>query len=309
MTITRGFKVHRSPRVHQLAGIFDVPLADEITRTWEVELKLPDNWNIGLITGPSMSGKSVVARELFGAHLVESWPWPADRSIVDGFPADLSIKEILALLGAVGFSSPPDWLKPYAALSTGGRFRVDLARTLAETPADGIAVVDEYTSVVDRTVAQIGSAALAKAVRSRGSRFVAVTCHHDVTQWLQPDWVYQLPEGKLDTGPFGAGGSSWRLPASVTPWPGPTLRRTITSTPPSTKARSAGALSSMAPPSPSSPSCTLPIPAAPDGVSTGSCASRITRASGSARLSAKRSRPTTGKRPASRISASPATRA
>jgi GNAT superfamily N-acetyltransferase len=45
--------------------------------------------------------------------------------------------------------------------------------------------------VVDRTVAQIGSAALAKAVRARGRQFVAVTCHEDVEDWLQPDWTYQ----------------------------------------------------------------------------------------------------------------------
>jgi GNAT superfamily N-acetyltransferase len=60
---------------------------------------------------------------------------------------------------------------------------------LAESPE--LAVLDEYTSVVDRTVAQVGSAALAKTVRRRGQRFIAVTCHHDVEDWLQPDWVYQ----------------------------------------------------------------------------------------------------------------------
>src|SRR4029077_5021989 len=52
-------------------------------------------------------------------------------------------------------------------------------------------VMDEFTSVVDRTVAQIGSAALAKTVRQRGQKFIAVTCHEDVEDWLQPDWVYR----------------------------------------------------------------------------------------------------------------------
>jgi GNAT superfamily N-acetyltransferase len=54
--------------------------------------------------------------------------------------------------------------------------------------------MDEYTSVVDRTVAQIGSAALAKTVRQRKQRFIAVTCHEDVEAWLQPDWVYRPAE-------------------------------------------------------------------------------------------------------------------
>ena len=53
-------------------------------------------------------------------------------------------------------------------------------------------MVDEFTSVVDRTVGRIGASAVAKAVRARpGKRFVAVTCHDDVTDWLQPDWVLE----------------------------------------------------------------------------------------------------------------------
>jgi GNAT superfamily N-acetyltransferase len=92
-------------------------------------------------------------------------------------------------LSSVGFSSPPAWLRPWRVLSTGEQFRASLARLLAYGP--DLAVMDEYTSVVDRTVAQIGSAAVARAVRRRGQRFVAVTCHEDVEDWLQPDWVYR----------------------------------------------------------------------------------------------------------------------
>jgi GNAT superfamily N-acetyltransferase len=168
---------------------------------WSVALPLEERpWNIGLIVGPSGSGKSTIARHL--------WPelaacglasWPADASVLDGFPATMSIKDVTGLLCSVGFSSPPSWLRPYHVLSTGQKFRVALARVLAEQPA--LAVVDEFTSVVDRTVAQIGSAALAKTVRSRNQKFIAVTCHEDVEAWLQPDWVYRPAENQF----------SWRL--------------------------------------------------------------------------------------------------
>jgi GNAT superfamily N-acetyltransferase len=106
----------------------------------------------------------------------------------------MPIKDIVALLSAVGFASPPAWLRPFHVLSTGQQFRVTLALLLASTPAGQRIVFDEYTSVVDRTVAQIGSAALAKTVRQRGQQFVAVTCHEDVEAWLQPDWIYRPAE-------------------------------------------------------------------------------------------------------------------
>jgi GNAT superfamily N-acetyltransferase len=67
--------------------------------------------------------------------------------------------------------------------------RCDLARALI---ADHLVVFDEFTSVVDRIVAQVGSAALAKAIRKQsGRQFIAVTCHVDVAEWLEPDWIYE----------------------------------------------------------------------------------------------------------------------
>ncbi len=127
---------------------------------------------------------------------------------MDGFPRSLGIKEITGLLCSVGFSSPPSWLKPFAALSTGEQFRVNVARTLAESP--DLAVIDEFTSVVDRDVAQIASAAVQMAVRKRGQRLVAVTCHYDVAPWLEPDWIY-YPQ----TGEYIAGRSLRRAPIQL----------------------------------------------------------------------------------------------
>jgi GNAT superfamily N-acetyltransferase len=52
---------------------------------------------------------------------------------------------------------------------------------------------------VDRNVAKIGSAAIAKAIRSGAvrCRFVAVTCHYDVAEWLEPDWVLDMASCRL----------------------------------------------------------------------------------------------------------------
>lgn len=182
----------------QMEGLFDVAPSQRSAERWTVNLSLPAEWNVGLIVGPSGCGKTTIAKELFGQHLVSSWQWPQDKSILDGFPASMGIKEIVDLLSSVGFSSPPSWVRPFHVLSNGEQFRVNMARTLAESP--DIAVVDEFTSVVDRTVAQIGSAAIQKTVRRRKQRFIAVSCHYDIAEWLEPDWIYEPATDKLTVG-------------------------------------------------------------------------------------------------------------
>lgn len=192
--IVRSSAIIRSSRVAQIEGMFDLPQQSESSETWSVSLPLDErDWSVGLICGPSGSGKSTIAREAFGDAVCGGYDWPTDRSLLDGFPKTLSIKDIVSLLSSVGFSSPPLWLRPFHVLSTGQQMRVTIARLLAEQP--DLAVMDEFTSVVDRTVAQIGSAAIAKTVRRRKQKFVAVTCHMDVLEWLQPDWVYDTQQG------------------------------------------------------------------------------------------------------------------
>jgi GNAT superfamily N-acetyltransferase len=67
-----------------------------------------------------------------------------------------------------------------------------------ENPRE-VVVFDEFTSVVDRNVARIGSAAIARSIRGGrvNRRFVAVTCHYDVTEWLEPDWVLDMATGSV----------------------------------------------------------------------------------------------------------------
>lgn len=199
MTITVETPIKRSGRVQQIEGMFDVPPSEKQAQSWAPPQDLLDiaadadgvrPWNIGLIVGPSGSGKSTVARNLWGGVYIgpDEWQWSRDRAVVDCIDGE-GVKDVTGLLTSVGFGSPPAWLRPYHVLSTGEQFRCDLARTLA-SQRDPL-VVDEFTSVVDRRVAQIGSAAVSKTVRRRGQRLVAVTCHFDVLDWLQPDWVYR----------------------------------------------------------------------------------------------------------------------
>jgi GNAT superfamily N-acetyltransferase len=213
--ITLSCPVYDSFRVQQVGGMFDVPLAEKAVERFSVQWpELADAWQIGLVVGPSGSGKSSLARHVFGPELDRPASWPEDRAVVDCF-GKLSIQQITGLFTAVGFSSPPSWIKPYRVLSNGERFRCDLARALAAAlePAEAvnappgasaaerpIVVFDEFTSVVDRQVARIGSAAIAKGIRGGTipCRFVAVTCHYDVAEWLEPDWIVDMATRTCD---------------------------------------------------------------------------------------------------------------
>jgi ABC-type lipoprotein export system ATPase subunit len=199
MKIMASSPVVESSRVLQVRGMFDLPEAKTTSVEWEAHMPLDEKpWNIGLIVGPSGCGKTTIARAVWPQH-VRPMNWHAEQSILDGFPEDLSIKDITEILSSVGFAAPPAWLRPFHVLSTGQQFRVLMARLVAECEASSSTarnpiVVDEFTSFIDRTAAAIGSAALARTIRKRGLQFIAVTCHEDVEDWLGPDWVYRPTE-------------------------------------------------------------------------------------------------------------------
>lgn len=179
----------RSVRVQQVSAAFDVPLVDRQTLRFVGGLPIEHrDWRVGLIVGPSGSGKTTILRHVFGKPLALKW---REKAVVDDFAVGLSIEEVTGACSAVGFNTIPAWLRPYKVLSTGEQFRVGLARAFLESPSDRPVVVDEFTSVVDRQVAKIGSHAAQKWARSHDRQLVLATCHHDVIDWLQPDWTLE----------------------------------------------------------------------------------------------------------------------
>jgi ABC-type polar amino acid transport system ATPase subunit/GNAT superfamily N-acetyltransferase len=184
--IVKRSQPKKSFRVASIVGKFDLQ-SDAIEERFVGNIDINENWQIGLIVGKSGTGKTTIAKQLFENAYITSFEYDGE-CVLDDMPKDKSVDDITKAFNSVGFSSPPSWLKPYSVLSNGEKMRCDLARAiLSDTD---LFVFDEFTSVVDRQVAQIGSFAMQKAIRKTQKKFIAVTCHFDVEDWLLPDWVF-----------------------------------------------------------------------------------------------------------------------
>lgn len=159
---------------------------------WSLPKSLPKKFKLGVIVGGSGSGKSTMLKR-FG---IEEDPiWDPNKSIISHFE---SPEDGINRLSSVGFNSIPSWYKSYTVLSNGEKFRADLARKIKSN-----CVIDEYTSVVDRTVAKAASMALRRYINNNDIENVVLsTCHYDILEWLEPDWVINTDTGEFLDGFF-----------------------------------------------------------------------------------------------------------
>ena len=184
--IVREVNPAKTFRIASLIDKFDLQ-NNHVSEKFVGNIDINDDWNIGLIVGNSGTGKTTIAKEMFKKNYFDGFDY-SKEAVIDDMPQNKSINEIIKIFNSVGFSSPPSWLKPYKVLSNGEKMRVDLA--LAILQDRDCFLFDEFTSVVDRKVAQICSLAVQKAIKKTNKRFVAVSCHYDIIDWLQPDWVF-----------------------------------------------------------------------------------------------------------------------
>ena len=168
---------------------------------WEHTAELPIEdmaWKIGLIVGPSGSGKTSIGSRIFEKTIYDLYAgWDTGKPIIDCIAPEGDFNAVTGALSAVGLGDVPAWLRPFRVLSNGEKFRAGLARLVCEQPAQ--AVVDEFTSVIDRQIAKIGAQAFGKSWRRGTGQVVLLSCHYDIIEWLQPDWVYDTAEARFYT--------------------------------------------------------------------------------------------------------------
>lgn len=186
------FNSYRSARVKSLFNAengcnFDLEIDN---------VDLDFDWQIGVVVGPSGSGKTSIGKMIFGENKIHNYceGWDNSKPIIDCIAPNGNFDDVTGALANVGLGSVPSWLRPFGVLSNGEQFRAGLARVVCEKPDE--IVIDEFTSVIDRQIAKIGSQAFQKAWRrgNTGQKVVLLTPHYDILEWVQPDWVIDTKE-------------------------------------------------------------------------------------------------------------------
>lgn len=186
------FNSYRAARVKSLFNA-------ESGCNWEHLADLPieeSDWSIGLIVGASGTGKTSIGQSMFKNGIYDLYSsWSSEKPIIDCIAPSGDFNSVTAALSSVGLGDVPSWLRPFHVLSNGEKFRAGLARLICEQP-DKV-VVDEFTSVIDRQIAKIGAGAFSKAWKRTGKQIVLLSCHYDIIEWLQPDWIYDTTEARF----------------------------------------------------------------------------------------------------------------
>ena len=194
---TSDFDSYRAARVKSLFNA-----SNGCNFDLEAEIDLSGEWSIGVVVGPSGSGKSSIGKVIFGENLIHDYTkgWDSGKPIIDEIAPAGDFNEVTGALANVGLGDVPAWLRPFHVLSNGEQFRAGLARLICEKPEK--VVVDEFTSVIDRQIAKIGSQAFQKAWRraNPNGKVVLLTPHYDILDWVQPDWVFDTKSHSFERG-------------------------------------------------------------------------------------------------------------
>lgn len=175
-------------RVKNIIDTFDLS-DDSLKQIFKGDIPIENmNWNIGVIVGKSGTGKSSIAKHLWSDNYILHYTYDNKKSLIDNMPDNKTMSEITECFTKVGFGTVYSWIKKHEVLSEGEKMRVDIARAML-SDKDFI-VFDEYTSTVDREVAKTASCVSQKYIRKNNKKFIFVTCHSDILEWLEPDWVF-----------------------------------------------------------------------------------------------------------------------
>jgi len=173
-------------RCKKAANSLDIDLSKKLRHEFSVDADIDSDYNVGLIVGASGSGKTTLGESIYGAESLNR-VLDLKKPVIEQFPDAYTYDDCARALMGVGLSAVPCWIRPAVSLSNGQRERAEIALQMAQDKDE--VIIDEWTSVVDRTVGKIMSESIQRWARKTGKRVVLMSCHYDVFDWLQPDWV------------------------------------------------------------------------------------------------------------------------
>lgn len=179
--------VNKEFRCQVAANSLDIDVEKKSIHHLKIDnIKIPNNWNIGLVYGNSGSGKTTMIKHLFGENIFDV-KLDENKPIINQLPKDLSYEDCAKLLNGIGLNSVPCWIRPIKTLSNGQKARAEAVYLM--TKSEKVVFIDEWTSVVDRTVGKAMSLCLHKYAKRNNKKIILCSCHQDVLEWLQPDWM------------------------------------------------------------------------------------------------------------------------
>jgi energy-coupling factor transporter ATP-binding protein EcfA2 len=184
--LTLTSPVATSFRATKAANSLDIDAKKKSEHHFKVQADVKSEFSIGLIVGASGSGKTTLAKHIWGNDCFKEI-LDVSKPVIEQFPETMTYDEIATMLCGVGLTSVPCWIRPAFTLSNGQKARAECALQMSIN--EEFIVIDEWTSVVDRTVAKVMSHCIQKYARKTNKKIVLLSCHYDVIEWLNPDWV------------------------------------------------------------------------------------------------------------------------
>jgi len=189
--------VSDSFRCQKAANSLDIDVKKKLKHVLKIDADLEKQFNLGLIVGSSGSGKTTLAKKIYGNDCFTEY-LDLSKTILDQMPKELSYDDCVSNLLAMGLGSVPCWLRPTHTLSNGQRARAEAVLQLTVKNQTNVTIIDEWTSVVDRTVAKAMSNCIQKASRKLKKTIILLSCHYDVIEWLNPDWIIDCNKQKYE---------------------------------------------------------------------------------------------------------------
>jgi len=155
----------------------------------EAPVAIPDlpQEGIVLIVGTSGSGKTTILKTVDDPK-----PIQIDRAktVIENFSSAERGEELLL---ACGLRTIPAWFRSPSTLSNGEFHRFEIALGIDQ----GHSIIDEFTSVVDRDTAKSLAYSVRKYFDQNPSVVYIASCHRDIIDWLDPDYIYDTDMQEL----------------------------------------------------------------------------------------------------------------